>query len=220
MVDTALLPAIREAIKQNEIGNTSPYCLAFACLGASGASFGIFQGDTNVNHTARATLAGIMQAQPIETHAITRVIGLLSQPCPHGNPLSPEDARDVNDALASDQGRSAVDAMDGNLLQVVLGELDSSISAAQSRQLTIDPIAQLYICLWVNMTGAPTTLNKWLSGEATLGLSAPAMPTVTQHQLETYLQANSYFRIHPKNFVHMQQSVSAGAALLPSPVMV
>jgi hypothetical protein len=29
--------------------------LSYARLGVSGASFGIFQGDTNVNHEARAT---------------------------------------------------------------------------------------------------------------------------------------------------------------------
>ena len=62
MVDTALIPAITAAIKTNEIGNASPYALSYAELGASGASFGIFQGDTNVNHTARATLLQALQA--------------------------------------------------------------------------------------------------------------------------------------------------------------
>ena len=55
MVDATLVPAIKAAIKQNELGDASPYMLSYACLGASGASFGIFQGDTNVNHVARET---------------------------------------------------------------------------------------------------------------------------------------------------------------------
>ena len=55
LVDATLLPAIRAAIKANEIGTESPYRLSYARLGVSGASFGIFQGDTNVNHEARAT---------------------------------------------------------------------------------------------------------------------------------------------------------------------
>ena len=62
MVDTALFPAIRAAIKQNELGNASPYCLSYARLGQSGASFGIFQGDTNVNPLARSTLTDVLNA--------------------------------------------------------------------------------------------------------------------------------------------------------------
>jgi hypothetical protein len=75
-------------------------------------------------------------------------------------------------------------------------------------------VAQLYIALWVNMTGAPDTLCKWLSGTQEVGLAPPAGAVVTPQNLESYLQANTYFRLHPKNFVHMQDSVLAGAALL------
>ena len=53
MVDPDLIPAIKEAIKQNEIGDQSPYKLSYARLGVSGASFGVFQGDTNVSDVAR-----------------------------------------------------------------------------------------------------------------------------------------------------------------------
>ena len=216
MVDSALFPALREAIKQNEIGDASPYCLSYACLGASGASFGIFQGDTNVNHTARATLRQALAADGAGDDAITRIIGAVSQPCPDGNPLSVEDTDLANEALASPAGMKLVDAMDASLFQVVLGELDSSVAAAAERSQTIDPAAQLYIALWVNMTGAPDTLNKWLSGTQEVGLAPPAGPVVTPHNLETYLQANTYFRLHPRNFVHMQDSVAAALPLLPS----
>jgi hypothetical protein len=215
MVDTALLPAIREAIRQNELGTHSPYCLSYACLGASGASFGIFQGDTNVNHTARATLRQALVTDGAADDAIARIMGAVSQPCPDGTPLSPEDARLADDALASAAGTRLVDAMDQSLLQIVLGELDSSIAAAAKLGQTIDPVALLYIALWVNMTGAPDTLNKWLSGTQEVGLAPPAGPSVTQHNLESYLQANSYFRLHPRNFVHMQDSVTAALSRLP-----
>ena len=40
MVDKSLLPAIRETIKQNEIGSRTPYELSYARKGKSGASFG------------------------------------------------------------------------------------------------------------------------------------------------------------------------------------
>jgi hypothetical protein len=105
--------------------------------------------------------------------------------------------------------------MDATSLQIVLGELDASIAAAATRNLNIDPVALLYIALWVNMTGAPTTLNRWLGGTQELGLVPPAGPVITQQNLQNYLHANTYFLLHPKNFVHMQDSVQAGAALLP-----
>jgi hypothetical protein len=215
MVDSALIPAIRVAIKQNELGNASPYELSYARLGASGASFGIFQGDTNVNHVARDTLRQILQAAGVGNVACDRIIGAVSQPCPDGNPLSPEDTAAANDALSSDAGKAVVDAMDNRLLQVVLGELDTCIAAANTRQQTIAPVALLYIALWVNMTGAPDTLNKWLSGTQEVGLAPPVGPTVTQQNLENYLQANTFFRLHPRNFVHMQDSVQAAVPSLP-----
>ncbi len=215
MVDTALLPAIREAIKQNEIGAGSPYCLSYAQLGASGASFGIFQGDTNVNHTARATLRQVLVGAGATDNVINRIISAVSQPCPDGNPLSTGDTNLANQALASPAGKQLVDAMDATLLQIVLGELDSSLAASAKQNQTIASVALLYISLWVNMTGAPDTLNKWLSGTQEVGLAPPVGPVVTQHNLETYLQANTYFRLHPKNFVHMQDSVAAALPLLP-----
>jgi len=216
VVDTALVPAIRGAIKANELGNASPYALSYAHLGASGASFGIFQGDTNVNHTARATLLQALQANGTDADAITRIMAAVSQPCPNGNPLSPDDTTAANAALSCDGGRALADAMDNTLLNVVLGELDSCIAAANTRNQTIDPQALLYIALWVNMTGAPDTLNKWLSGTQEVGLAPPVGPVVTPQNLQNYLQANVYFRLHPRNFVHMQDSVNAAVPLLPS----
>ena len=215
MVDTALLPAIHEAIKQNELGAVSPYCLSFACLGSSGASFGIFQGDTNVNHTARATLMQIIQGAGAPTATVTRIMAALGQACPNGNPLSTADTTLCNNALSAPAGVQTVDQMDSTLLQVVLGELDSCIAAAATVNQTIDPVALLYIALWVNMTGAPNMLCSWLSGTAELGQAPPIGPTVTRSNLENYLQASSYFRLHPRNFVHMQDSVNIAAALLP-----
>ncbi len=206
--------AIREAVKQNEIGDASPYCLSYAKLGQSGASFGRFQGDTNVNHTARAVLLKVMQDAGVAAGSIDRIIAAVSRPCPNGSPLSVADARLADDALASNAGRADVDAMDDKLLQIVLSEVESSIAAAAGVDHTIDPVALLYIALWVNMTGAPTTLNKWLSGTTEVGLAPPVGPMVTRTNLEAYLRANTYFQLHPKNFVHMQDSVDAGAKLL------
>jgi hypothetical protein len=214
MVDQTLVPAILQAIKTNELGSTSPYCLSFAELGASGASFGVFQGDTNVDHKARAVLVQVLNAADIDTDTINRVLAAVSLPCPYGNPLSAEDTDTVNDALASAAGRALVDQMDDALLQVVLGELDSCIAASASVSQTIVDEAQLYIALWVNMTGTPTTLNAWLSGSTEVGVAPPMGPQVTPFNIESYLQANTYFRLHPHNFAHMQESVDSGATLI------
>jgi hypothetical protein len=216
MVDPSLVPAIREAIKQNEIGNASPYCLSYACLGASGASFGIFQGDTNVNHVARSTLMQVIQAAGTTADTIARIVAAVSQPCPRGNPLSSADTDIANSALSSPAGQIVVDQMDATLLQIVLGELDTSIASASSRNQSIEPAALLYIALWVNMTGAPDTLNKWLAGTQEVGLAPPVGRVVTQQNLQNYLHANTYFLLHPKNFVHLQDSVQAAIPLLPA----
>jgi hypothetical protein len=216
MVDKALLPAIREAIKENELGSVSPYCLSYARLGSSGASFGIFQGDTNVNHHARATLLQALQAAGADASTCNRILAAVSQPCPEGNPLSAEDTKLANDALSSKTGRQLVDEMDSDLFSVILGELDSCLAAAATRNQTIASEALLYIALWVNMTGAPDILNKWLSGTQEVGLAPPVGPTVTALNIQNYLQANTYFRLHPKNFVHLRDSVKAALPLLPS----
>jgi len=214
MVDSALFPAIRAAIKQNELGNASPYCLSYARLGQSGASFGIFQGDTNVNPLARSTLTAVLNAAGIAAATVASIIAAVSRPLPNGNPLSPNDTGLVNAALASSLGQPIVDQMDAQLMQTVLKGIDSCTAASAARP--IDPEAQLYIALWVNMTGAPTTLAKWLAGTAVSGLVPPNGATVSAADLQNYLLASAYFRNNPKNFPHMQSSVAAGVALLPA----
>lgn len=215
MVNSTLIPAIKEAIKQNEIGNASPYELSYARLGVSGASFGVFQGDTNVSHSARATLAAALRAAGAGADAVTRILGLVSQPCPDGDPLSEDDKNLANGSLSSAAGQELVNAMDDELLQVVLHGVDACIAAARTRSLTIDPVALLYIALWVNMTGPPNVLSRWVAGTPELGLTPPAGDQVSQQNLESYLHSTKFFTTHPRNFVHMQQSVKAAIPLLP-----
>lgn len=214
MVDTTLLPAIKAAIQANEIGDASPYVLSFAGLGTSGASFGIFQGDTNTNPTARATLRQVLQA--CDVAGVDAIMAAVSQPCPNGNPLPADQTQAVNAALDGATGRPIVDAMDDTLLNVVLGYIDDCAAAAATVTQTIAPEAQLYIALWVNMTGAPTTLKRWLSGTVVEGLAPPAGPVVSAADMQAYLQKTQFFTQNPRNFTHMQQSVAAGTAQLPT----
>ena len=77
-----------------------------------------------------------------------------------------------------------------------------------------DAAALLYIALWINMTGAPGMLNQWLLGTPELGVAPPAGPSVTRVNVESYLHASCYFRLHPRNFTHMSDSVDAGLVVL------
>jgi hypothetical protein len=215
MIDAAMLPAIKQALKQNEIGNGSPYCMAYARLGGSGGSFGMFQGDVCVNPKAREVLLGILQRAGLPAAIVTRVMAAVSKPCPDGNPLSAADTTVVNDALAAAAGRTAIDTMDAAILDVVLNNLNESIAAAAKRRFTIAAEAQLYIALWVNMTGEPNKLDLWIGGAAE-GVPPPAGPVITAADVRGYLHATQYFTNHPKNFTHMQQSVAAGVPLLPA----
>lgn len=214
MPDDTFLTALSLAIKYNELGDSSPYCLSFARLGNSGASFGIFQADTHVTSVARTTLAATLEHSGIEPDAVARIIGLLSQACRDGNPLTSADTTLVNDALSSTQGRSLVDAMDGELLVIVQDELQSTKDAAAAVELEIETSAQLYIALWVNMTGRPNCLNRWIGG-ADIGnnVACPVRPAVTSEDMARYLQACKYFTFHPRAFLHMRDSVNLASQL-------
>jgi hypothetical protein len=215
MPDPSLTPAIVAALRYNELGNASPYVLSFARLGQSGASFGIFQADTNTNVTAQTCLSQAMQAYGVSDGEIAEIMADVSQPMPNGPaPLLSTCLAVANAALSSTTGMALVDAMDGNTLSVVLGEVDQCIAAAGSN--TISPGGLCAIACWVNMTGEPNVLKTWLSGTSVLGLEPPAGPTVLQADVMTYLAATLYFRLHPRNLGHLQDAVAAGVAALPA----
>src|SRR4051812_7374582 len=210
MVDISLLPAIRAALRENEISDQSPYVLSYAKLGTSGGSFGVFQGDAHADPTAREALTQVLIAANVDPDTVTRIVDAVSQPCPNGSPLSAGDQQTADNALASPQGRAIVDAMDEKILQVILSELDSSIDAAASVNSQLDEGAQLCIALWVNMTGPPTTLNDWIKGKQIGEVAPPAASPVTQDDVTRYLVATKYFTDHPKNLIHFQASVDKG----------
>jgi hypothetical protein len=215
MVDPSVLPAIRAALRENEIGDQSPYVLSYARLGKSGGSFGVFQGDACVDAKARDGLRQALVSASVDAATVTRIVNAVSQPCPDGSPLSPGDQKTADDALNSSKGRAIVDAMDGRILQVILNELDSSIKAAQSVGRRLDPGSQLSIALWVNMAGAPTSLNDWLKGTTIGGVAPPAASTVTRDDVNRYLKGTKYFTLHPKNLIHFEASVDKGLKELP-----
>lgn len=215
MVNPSLLPAIRETIKQNEIGNETPYRLSYARLGKSGASFGIMQGDTNVSALARTTLRNALASARLPQATIDRCLAAVSKPLPQGSPLLPADAKAVDAALSAPSGRLLVDRMDDELLKTVLAGLEECLAAAATRRFAIEPRALLYIAPWINMSGPPTLLSSWFAGAPALGLPPPPGPGITEQDVTLYLQATVYFQAHPKNFVHLTECVAEGAKLLP-----
>jgi len=214
MTDLAMLPAIRSAIKANEIGSGDPYTLSFAGKGSSGASFGIFQNDTAANSHALNTLKSILQTAALPDAQVGRIIGLLDKPCPT-NPLSADDNTAVKAALHSDAGKQSVDALDGEQLNVVCGYLDQAV---QSSKYPIEGEAQLGICMWCNMTGKPTTLLSWLGGSSVTeagGVVEPPGNPVSFDDLTRLLENSNYFIRNPSNWNHFAASVDEGAKLLP-----
>ena len=216
MVDSAYIPAIKTAVACNENAHPQPYILSFARLGKSGASFGMLQGDTHTNQLARDTLTAVLQTAEISSDDIEHIIASLSQALPHGNPLNGTQTALVNTALSSPPGKTLVDQMDQTLLSRVLAWVDDAISAAATRELSFAPVALLYIAVWVNMTGMPSTLDNWLDGAPELGLQPVASGSIiSDADLQAYLKATTYFKENPRNFAHCQASVAQGASLLP-----
>jgi hypothetical protein len=205
-----MFPAIRAAIKANEIGAGDPYSLSFAGKAKSGASFGIFQNDTAANPQALATLKSILEKAGLPAGQVANIINLLSKATPT-NPLKPEDTEAVNDALSSADGMKAVDALDDKGLKRVCGDLDDAVDAAKN---PIEGKAQLGICMWCNMTGPPSTMLTWLGGSAVDEVDPPGNP-VSFDDLTRLLQNTTYFTNNPGNWQHFADSAEEGAKLLP-----
>jgi hypothetical protein len=84
-------------------------------------------------------------------------------------------------------------------------------------------MAQLGICMWCNMTGAPTTLLTWLGGSAVDepgGKVDPPGNPVSFDDLTRLLQNATYFVNNPGNWQHFADSAAEGAKLLPHAAVV
>jgi hypothetical protein len=204
--------AIKTALRLNEIGSASPYQLSFAGKGKSGASFGFMQGDMAAGpQIVRDTFAQALLTAEIAGATVTALARQLSVPLFH-NPLSPADTREVNAALATVAGRRLVDTMDDQLCAGVLQSVAACVDRAAAASRTVEPAAQIYMALWINMTGAPSKLRDWLSGQSVF-LSqelAPPGPIVDGAAMENYLRATIYFTENPGNLPHTLQSAAAG----------
>ena len=216
MLDESIKPAIRRALRLHEIGDKSPYRLFFAGKGKSGGSFGFMQGDLaagqpNVKTTFRAALAAATVV-PSKSHAIEAALSVHVVK----NPLSASDTKLVNAALDTPAGRALVDKMDEQILQDVYAGLNQCLAAAASTGRTVETKALVYMAMWINMSGPPTKLLRWLEGKSvSLATSLAKAPTnVDGLAMEAYLRATNYYSENPGNFAHAMQCAAAGMAML------
>lgn len=206
--------ALRAAIRHHELGGASPYCLSYARLGSSGASFGIFQADTHASADALATLRSLLYAGGMDSATIERIAMALREHCPNGCPLTKQDADAVATVMDSPGAKKLIDEMDGRLLKKVRDHVLSTVEAAARASRTVTPAAQLYTALWVNMTGAPTTLNQWIAGgqsqqEHSSLLPASPGAVVGGPDLLAYLGSCLFFREYPQQLERMTVAVQA-----------
>ena len=216
MPDDALKPALRTALRLHEIGDATPYKMFFAGKGKSGGSFGFMQGDLAAGQpNVRATFRAVMAAAGSTLAKAKSIEDALSVHCIE-NPLGASDTKLVNSALDSPSGRPLVDAMDEEILGDIYTGLDKCIAAAAGTGRTVEPKALLYLAMWINMTGPPSTVLKWLAGKP-VNLAKPigtAGNVVDGPAMEAYLRATSYYSENPGNFPHAMQCAAAGMAVL------
>jgi hypothetical protein len=214
MLDDAIKTAMQTALRLHEIGDKSPYRLFFAGKGKSGGSFGFMQGD-------------LAAGQPYVTKSFQAVLAAASVPAAKAelivealsvhllkNPLSASDTKLVNDALASAKGRALVDTMDDQVLAGVYKGVNQCIAAASSFGRTIESKALIYMAMWINMSGPPTNLLKWLAGKSvSMATQLPKAPIVVSGAaMEGYLRATNYYAENPGNLPHAMQCAAAGMA--------
>jgi len=216
--DPTLEKALLTALRFHEIGSETPYKLFFAGKGKSGASFGFMQGDLAAGQgVVKRTFQDALEAAGFAAGTIKSLMLRLSVHLLL-NPLSKSETRDVNAALSSKAGKKLVDAMDKEIAAQVLEDLDLCIGTAAGANRKIAPAAQLYVAMWINMTGKPTKLLTWLKGgDPHLSKKLPKIgPVVDVAAIEGYLQATDYYTQNPRNFKHLQESAAKGKAELPA----
>jgi hypothetical protein len=214
--DDVLKSALRTALRLQEIGDKSPYEISFAQKGRSGATFGFMQGDMSAEQpVVQRAFHDALAGAGISEATIARLAQSLSGHLV-GNPLNPQDTKLVNDALNSETGQAQVNAMDESIFEDVCQQLDKCIGAASQSSRTIMPKAKIYMALWINMTGPPTILLTWLSGQdVTMAKRVPKPDTIVDAAaMEDYLRATFFFDQNPGNFPHITQSAAAGANVL------
>ncbi len=165
--DAAWRAACFAAVRWHETRNqaTAIYALSFAEEGQSGGSFGAMQNDCHASSRALEIFTGILVAAKMPVDQRGRVLGLVST-VQRGNPLSRADRIAVEAALCSAQGRLAIDTLDQEVFRALLPQIDRCCAAAAANGgASIAADAGMGLAIWINSSGAPSTLLRWLGGE-------------------------------------------------------
>jgi hypothetical protein len=209
----ARLQKIRVALTFNEIGAADPHVLSYPGLGDSGPSFGRFQADLHANPAARLVMQQILTASGMNDAAAAGLVARLNVACSKC-PLTSIEQSLVLSAMASDQGRALIDGLDEKTFDAVSADVTMAMTAAGKVGKTLDDGAACLVALWSNMTGLPTTLDRWIGGETIQAYGGPCPPPagaiVTQEDVETYLSLTAFFQERPRNLAHLQASVARG----------
>lgn len=215
-LDDGVDTTISTALRLHEIGDASPYRISFAGKGKSGGSFGFMQGDLAANQPVVAsTFLQVLEAAGVPPATAQSLKSRLSV---HtiASPLSPQESALVNNALNSQAGRALVDKMDQAILGNVLDDVRTCMATAAAGGRCISLKALLYIAMWINMSGPPTTLLKWLEGVEVMFDNQVTIPPpgniVDGIALEYYLQRTHYFSANPANFKRLRQCAADALA--------
>ncbi len=193
------------------------YRLSFARIGQSGASFGPLQADCHAYPPALAVIEQICRAASMPVPQLGRVLGLLHRPLPQGWPGSAGDLAAVDAAIASTQGRAAVDRLMQVILDGLVAQLDRCIDAAAGNGAAIEPAALIGMAIWINQDGPPTVLLQWLRGAAVeLGDQKVEPPApgaaVDLAAWLRYYEAIPFIRQHPAQTAPMRDAIAIGLA--------
>lgn len=196
------------------------YRLSFARIGRSGASFGPLQADCHAYPPALAVIEQICRAASMPAVQLGRVLGVLHRALPQGWPGSAGDLAAVDAAIASVQGRAAVDRLMQAILDGLVVQLGRCIEAAAGNGATIGPDALIGVAIWINQDGPPTTLLDWLKGAAVEvdGEKVPPLApgaAVDQAAWLGYYEHIPFIRQHLAQTAPMRDAIAIGLAALP-----
>jgi hypothetical protein len=215
---TDAAPYIRSALHYHEV-NADPkvaYRLSYARIGNSGPSVGFCQADLHTNPAALTMVGQIMQNAKVPPFARGRILGLLREACPNGSPLTPADSELVEAALDSTQGRAAIDKFDDDVFHTALRGTYNCLMTAMTAGRSVATEALIGMTLWINQSGAPTTLLHWLTGEKIylggVGLQLGFAQAVDQAAWVEYYATIPFVEEHPTQMTRMTESIAYGLA--------
>jgi hypothetical protein len=166
----------------------------------------------------RSTFRAVLAAATIPDDQIEDFARRLSVPLLR-TPLKAAETQLINGALTASRGQELVDMMDAAIFANVRQDLGLCIAKAEASGQRIAPEAQIQMLLWINMTGPPTILLDWVSGNDVRfpdsGRVVTKPPTtIDAQEMERYLRATKFFVENPRNLDHFQTALQKGIELL------